>query len=151
MLSRTRERIFINRRNQSCQPLGAGDDFSRWISPLGYTQKLPSNTSEHHGPARDVDCAGLDVLSCLIPWKSLATESLLHLVAYLHPICFSSVEKQEISRGKFKSSMGYVTVCASKLLHSLETLQPTEATAAQLDTFRLKGLRKIIEHVDNVD
>jgi len=31
-------------------------------------------------------------------------------------------------------------VCVSKLLYSLEALQATEATAAKLDTFQLKGL-----------
>ena len=35
-------------------------------------------------------------------------------------------------------------VCVSKLLYSLEALQPTEATASKLDTFQLKGLRKIL-------
>ena len=34
-------------------------------------------------------------------------------------------------------------VCVSKLLYSLEALQPTEATASKLETFQLKGLRKI--------
>ena len=33
----------------------------------------------------------------------------------------------------------------SKLLYSLEALQPTEAAASKLDTFQLKGLRKILK------
>ena len=33
-------------------------------------------------------------------------------------------------------------VCVSKLLYSLEALQPTEAAAKKLDTFQLKGPRK---------
>ena len=36
-------------------------------------------------------------------------------------------------------------VCVSKLLYSLEALQPTEAAASKLDTFQLKGLRKILK------
>ena len=35
-------------------------------------------------------------------------------------------------------------VCVSKLLYGLEALQPTDSTAALLDTFQLKGLRKIL-------
>ena len=35
-------------------------------------------------------------------------------------------------------------VCVSKLLYGLEALQPTDSTAALLDTFHLKGLRKIL-------
>lgn len=35
-------------------------------------------------------------------------------------------------------------VCVTKLLYSLEALQPTEAAASKLDTFQLKGLRKIL-------
>ena len=38
----------------------------------------------------------------------------------------------------------FQSVCVSKLLYSLEALQPTEATASKLDTFQLKGLRKIL-------
>ena len=33
-------------------------------------------------------------------------------------------------------------VCVSKLLYSLEALQPTEAATSKLDTFQLKGLKK---------
>ena len=40
--------------------------------------------------------------------------------------------------------MFFNAVCVSKLLYSLEALQPTEATASKLDTFQLKGLRKIL-------
>ena len=36
-------------------------------------------------------------------------------------------------------------VCISKLLYSLEALQPTEAAASKLDTFQLKGFRKILK------
>ena len=36
-------------------------------------------------------------------------------------------------------------VCVSKLLYSLEALQPTDAAASKLDTFQLKGLRKILK------
>ena len=35
-------------------------------------------------------------------------------------------------------------VCVTKLLYSLEALQPTQAAASKLDTFQLKGLRKIL-------
>ena len=38
----------------------------------------------------------------------------------------------------------FQSVCVSKLLYSLEALQPTEATVSKSDTFRLKGLRKIL-------
>ena len=36
-------------------------------------------------------------------------------------------------------------VCVSKLLCGLEALQPTEAAASKLDTFQLKGFRKILK------
>ena len=46
-------------------------------------------------------------------------------------------------------------VCVSKLLYSLEALQPTEAAASKLDTFQLKGLRKIWKmsttHIDRTN
>ena len=43
-------------------------------------------------------------------------------------------------------------VCVSKLLYSLEALQPTEAAASKLDTFQLKGLRKILHmHTTYID
>ena len=38
----------------------------------------------------------------------------------------------------------FQSVCVSKLFCSLEALQPTEATASKLNTFQLKGLRKIL-------
>ena len=44
--------------------------------------------------------------------------------------------------GKFKHLTQF---CVSKLLYSLEALQPTEAAASKLDTFQLKGLRKILK------
>ena len=40
----------------------------------------------------------------------------------------------------------FQSVRVSKLLYSLEALQPTEATASKLDTFQLKGLKKNIKH-----
>ena len=49
-----------------------------------------------------------------------------------------ALEEQQMENPMFNA------VCVTKLLNSLEALQPTQAAASKLDTFQLKGLRKIL-------